>query len=184
MYHGMMGSGRGIESCIDLLEKDDKLGLVLLGDGDNGYLKGLVRRASDKGVEERILFCDAVPQQELWKYIGAVDLDMLLLPMKISSKSYYLSLPNKFFESIQSGTPFVTTRQPELSRMIKRYKAGILCDSERTEDVRRALQPYITAMGYRNQLRSNTQRAAEQLCWENESLQLRKAYQNVMRHLS
>ena len=79
-----------------------------------------------ENVEKRVLFMDAVKIQELYKYVGAVDVGMIII--ENSCKSYYLCLPNKFFENIQSLTPVITSNFPELQKLTEQYQIGLCID--------------------------------------------------------
>lgn len=177
MYHGKVTTMRGVEALIELTARDPNICAVILGDGDSAYLESLRRRVRDKNLENRVLFHRAVPIEELWKYVGAVDLSLMMIEGK--AKSYYYSLPNKFFESIQALTPIVSSDFPEMKRIIDRYQIGLTCNPDDPEAILNCVEKMRTNKAFYVQCKENLIRAKEDLCWENEKEVLISAFKEI-----
>ena len=179
MYHGAIAYGRGIEKCIDILEYDNELLLVIMGPSlDISYKKEIHERIQKKGLDGRVLIKDAVPQEELWKWIGAVDAEMVLI--EPVGKSYYLSLPNKLFESILARTPIIASDLPEISRIINDYNVGITVDQNNIGDISAKVRYLKDNKKLQELIRENERVASEDLNWEKELCVLKDAFQDVM----
>lgn len=176
MYHGGICPNRGIEQLIDAVAMNGNVFAVILGDGSKEYIDKLILRTVDRGINDKILFQSAVPQSELWKYIGAVDLEIMLIQPAV--KSYFYSLPNKFFESIQSMTPMLTSDFPEMRHLIDKYAVGEYCDPQDVESINKHIEHFRTNPVKMDEYRANLKRAKEELCWEKESNVLKEAYIN------
>lgn len=181
MYHGGIDQGRGIECAIrTLVLLPDDVGLIIMGnDSDLGMVERLRELARKMGVERRVLFKDAVPIQVLKDYIGAVDVEMVLIEGK-TCRSYAYSLPNKFFESIQACVPMICSDLPEMGKIVRQYDTGLLVNEDDEKSVAEAVLKLRGDKGLYDRLRSNMAKAREELCWEQESLKLKAAIQGMM----
>ncbi len=178
MYHGGMMPGRGIETLLRLTERNPNICAVILGNGDERYLDSLKRMALELGIESRVIFHPAVPLDELWKYVGAVDLSLMMISGK--AKSYFFALPNKFFESIQALTPIIASNFPEMKRLIDQYNIGLTCDPEDLDAINACVEKMRTDKDFYNQCKENLHKAKKDLCWENEKHVLEEALESIL----
>lgn len=175
MFHGNHGFGSGLEYLIDALARFPDLGLVLLGKKtDAKYYADLVEQAARLGVSDRVLALDAAPFAELRNYVGAVDLEMMV--GKPPVKSYYFALPNKMFEAIQGETPIITSDRPEMSRIVREYGVGLICEPGNVDDLCRCIEKMRTDKAFYAQCKENLLRAKDELCWEREKNVLKDAF--------
>ncbi len=179
MYHGVVIRGRGVETLISVVEMNPKLYGVVLGNGDEGYMEELHRMVINKGVADRILFKSAVPASELWKFVGASDLGLIMIDA--SCENHYLCLPNKFFENIQSETPIVCPNYPAMKGVVDRYNNGITCDVSNVYAVNQAIEELRQNPSLYEQKKEGARRAKNDLCWEVEKEALKKAYLELIR---
>ena len=98
-------------------------------------------------------------------------------------KSYYFSLPNKFFEAIQSETPLVINQYPEMVQIMDHYKFGLHVDTSDIDQVINALEKMRGDTDFYNECKKNIAVAKKELCWENEKKELMRAYRSVMSEL-
>lgn len=179
IYHGVIMEGRGIEKCIKLLTYDEELCLLVLGDAAvDSYRKSLEKYVEQMAVKDRVLFHEAVSQSELWKYVGAADIGMIIGDS--IHKSYFLSLPNKLFESIQAHIPIIGSDFPEIKKIICQYKVGEVCRYDDMADIYRAVKKIKDNKEKQEQYRKNAEEASKVLCWEKEKDILKKAYQKIL----
>lgn len=172
MYHGGVRKN-GIELIIESLPELPGVGLVILGNGQAGYLSELHRFAIQNGVDDRVMFHPAVSLSELSNYIGAVEVD--IAPVEVTAKNALYSLPNKFFESIQSLTPVITSDVPEMKRIIDAYQIGLTFERSNVEALTECIRKMKSDQAFYHSCKDNLKAAKETLCWEQEKTVLKKA---------
>ena len=174
MYHGGIMKDRGIEALIELVSMNKEICGIILGNGDEEYLKSLQELAKNKSVNERILFHPAVPVHELWKYVGASDVGMVIL--RNTCLNHYYSLPNKLFENIQSLTPIIGSSFPEIEKIINQYQIGLTSDPENIFELNNCIEKLRIDKVFYEECKNNLMLAKSELCWENEKKILIQAY--------
>lgn len=178
MYHGGVAPGRGIESIVELLRLNSHIAGVILGDGEKSYIESLYFKAEEYGVQQRILFYPAVKNEDLWRFAGAVDAELILAPAVCLNHFY--SLPNKFFESIQSETLVVCPFYPAMKDLVDRYGVGVTCDPENITEINECIERLRTDKGLYKELEQNVRRTKKELCWELERKKLIEAYRGII----
>ena len=174
MYHGGVVKNRGIEMLLRVTAQEPRACALVLGSGSEAYLQKLRNLAEALGVSDRVLFHPAVPLKELWKYVGAADLSLMMI--EGLSRSYYYALPNKFFESIQSLTPVVASDYPEMKRLIDEYEIGLTCAPDDLDAVHACVAKMREDAAFYARCGENLGRAKEDLCWEKEKEILKDAF--------
>ena len=164
----VLGSGRGIEQVLNLVAMNPNICAVVLGDGKESYYKKLLLLVEQQKIEGRVLFIPAVPNRELWKYISAVDLGMVLISNGAESRSYYLSLPNKLFENIQSMTPVICSNYPAMQSLVKQYCIGVSCDPENLAEINECVERMRNNKEFYEFCKRNLKIAKRELYWEKE----------------
>jgi glycosyltransferase involved in cell wall biosynthesis len=182
MYHGGIMRNRGIENLILASAKIDHLAVIILGYGAESYKEEIRDLAEKIGFADKILFIDAVSVTDLWQFVGAVDIGSVLI--QNSCQSYYYSLPNKLFESIQAETPIIGSNFPEIERVVNKYKIGLCCDPHDPNTIAATIQILKTNITLYSELKSNTQKAKRLLSWEKEENILSEAYQNLFKSIN
>jgi glycosyltransferase involved in cell wall biosynthesis len=178
MYHGLIKKDRGIEMVIKVTAMNTAVvGIVMGYTFDEGYFNELQLLVDDYKVADRILFLPAVPTDRLWEFVGAVDVGVSLI--QNTSESYYFSLPNKFFEIIQSLTPIIASDFPEMKRLIDYYDIGFTCDPANVEDINECVERMRTDKELYLKFKDNLIKAKNELCWEKEKTALVDAYRNL-----
>ena len=178
IYHGLVCSGRGIESTIEALSMLESVGLVVVGNPDSPeYLEKLRQMTRQFNVEKMVDFHDAVPHEVLWKFVGAADLGIVMIAPV--SKSYYYALPNKLFECIQSGVPVIGSDLPEIKKVVVGYNVGALAIPDNAASIAEAVKGLICDQEAYDSVKSNVELAKKQLCWENEKVVLAKAFNKI-----
>lgn len=178
MYHGGLLKDRGIETLIKVVSQDPQIYGVILGNGQPEYVTSLHELADNLGVKDRILFKAAVPIEELWKYVGAADLGLIMIPAHC--ENHRLSLPNKFFENIQAETPLVCPDYPAMRKIIEQYDNGIVCDVTNVDNVKTSIERLRCNDELLNHKKNGAKIAKKELCWEKEQVDLRKCYKMLI----
>lgn len=178
MYHGILCCGRGLDLLFSVVEREKGLGLILMGKiSDEEEIQRLLKIAKEKKFIDRILIIPPVSQKEIWKYAGAVDLEMMLIQPIV--KSYYFALPNKFFESVQSLTPIIASDLPEMKALIDKYQIGLTCDVNDIGSIVKAIERMRTDKDFYSACKKNLELAKNELCWENEKAALMEAFRKI-----
>lgn len=177
MYHGAVMPGRDVERLIELLAINMNIKAVVLGNASDAYKDKLKTLVKEYNVDDRILFHRAVPLKELWKYVGAVDVGLILA--RATCKNHLYSLPNKFFENIQAETPVICPDYPAFKQLVMKYENGLLCNPDDLSDVNRCIEMLRTDKELYSKLKKNTVLAKEELNWEIEKRELVRVYMNM-----
>lgn len=175
MYHGGILRNRGIDLLVEAVAQNSALiGFVMGYVLEEDYFLHLREMIKDRAIENRMFFLPHVPQSQIWEYAGAVDVGFMMI--QNTCESYYLCLPNKFFECVQSLTPMVASAFPELKRLIHRYHIGLTCNPENLDEINACIEKMRTDKVFYSQCKESLQRAKRDLCWENEKRKLIDAY--------
>lgn len=177
-YHGAIVPGRGIETLLVAVSKIEALQVLILGNGSESYIKELQNLAGSLSLGRRVVFLPAVPIDELVNYLVAVDISYVLI--NAVSKSYYLSLPNKLFESVQALVPVIASDFPEIGKLVRAYDIGVAVNPENVEEIISAIQTMKTDKDFYTRMKSNLVKAKTELCWEHEKRVLERAFTAIL----
>lgn len=178
IYHGVISQNRGVEKLIEAMAKTNNAVLIVLGSGQDKYIKQLKEKRDKCNAKHKVFFLPAVPIEDLYIYLGAADVGMITIPPV--TKSYYFMLPNKFFENIQSLTPMICSNFPEVSKIVDKYDIGLLVDPENIDEIIGAIEKMQSNKEMHTQFKNNLKQAKEDLCWENECMVLEEAYAKIL----
>ena len=177
MYHGAVVPGRDVERIIELVSKNQNIRAVILGNSTREYGMKLRASAEKYGVLDRVLFHKAVPLTELWKYVGAADVGLILA--RATCKNHLFSLPNKFFENIQAGTPVICPNYPAFRSVVDKFGNGLLCDPDSMESINDCVEKLRMDERLYRELKTNTIIAKEELNWATEKQKLGISYEKI-----
>jgi glycosyltransferase involved in cell wall biosynthesis len=164
LYQGALNVGRGIEMVIDAVTYLDKVKLLIAGDGN--IASQLRNKVKSEGLENKVQFLGRLSWQELHNYAVSADLGFSL--EENMGLNYYYALPNKLFDYIQAGVPVLVSDFPEMSAIVKHYNIGLTLSNRDPKHVAEILRLMLFDQPLRAQWKENLQKAAEELCWENE----------------
>jgi glycosyltransferase involved in cell wall biosynthesis len=164
-----MNVDRGLEEAVEAVAGMDGWLLLLVGSGD--AIPGLKEKVQREGWQEKVLFIDRMPYDQLLHYTATADVGLSL--DKDSNINYRFSLPNKLFDYIHCSTPVVTSRVVEVKRIVEEYNVGLTVHVENIL----ALQRSIAAVAeHSDAYAPGLKRAQEELSWERESMPLKNFY--------
>ncbi len=170
LYQGALNRGRGLKALIEAMP-DLHAKLIIAGDGPlREELEVLSRTLK---LESKVEFKGFIPPAELKEltkkcWIGINLLENLGL-------SYYYSLANKFFDYVQAEKPQICINFPEYQELNRVYNVAILTADLNPESIKVAVNELKDSSTY-DLLKANTQKAKQELCWENEEKILLKLY--------
>lgn len=180
LYQGAFTPHRGIEPMVRALaepELRDAAG-VFLGYGPmRDWLLAEARRPEVAG---RMHVLEAVPPDELLEWTASADVTGA--PIERVNLNHWYSTPNKMFESMAAGVPFVSSDFPERGRIIRDSGAGVLCDPGDIRSVAQAFASVLTLSATeRLEFRRRCRRAAlDRYNWETESARLVELYGSLL----
>lgn len=168
LYQGALNTGRGIEIVIRAMKYIDNAVFVIIGDGDiTRQLKLLAER---EGVGEKVKFTGKIPFELLPEFTKQADASISL--EENTGLSYYYSLPNKLFDYIQAGVPVLVSDLPEMKKIVGDYRVGLIAENRAPEAIAGYLKAMLGDDALRVEWKSNLEKAAVVLCWENEKEKL------------
>ena len=158
LYQGSIAQGRGLLSLIgSLAHLPDNVYLAMVGPQEPEFVSQARHTAGEAGVQDRILWFDAVPRQQLDSFTVSADVGVMFY--EPTCRNNYLCAPNKLYDYMMAGLPVVASDLPEPRRVLDETGAGVAVDSS---------QPNAIAAGIRHVL-SNRKR------WEAMSAEGRQA---------
>lgn len=175
IHHGGAIPARKIENMIRMLDYlDERFTLdLMLVPSDPRYVDQLRRLASNR---RRVRFINPVPMPQIAATINRYDLGVYLL--EPNSFNNLHALPNKFFEFIQARLGVAIGPSPEMARIVRAHACGVVAESFRPE----ALAAMLRAItpGQIASWKEHAHRAADRLCWEEESHVLRREIDRLL----
>ena len=165
----LQGSGinidRGAEEAVLSMQYVDRAVLLILGGGD--VLSILKKLVAENHLEEKVLFRNRMPYEEMMLYTRLCDLGLTL--DKDTNINYRFSLPNKVFDYIHSGIPVLASRLPEVEKIVAGYDIGGFTESHDPEAIAAAIRSMLSNEEKIAQWKKNLQIASQELNWETES---------------
>jgi glycosyltransferase involved in cell wall biosynthesis len=172
IYQGALNVGRGLESLIDAMQYLEKAKLIIAGSGD--IEEDLKLRVKEKKLGKRVNFVGRLLPAELVNLTCQADLGISL--EEDMGLNYRYALPNKLFDYIQCRVPVLCSARPEMARIVESFGVGISTlkkDPVKLAGIIRYMLKERRAGGWMEAL----EKAAEELCWEKESVVYRTLLQ-------
>jgi glycosyltransferase involved in cell wall biosynthesis len=164
LYQGVLNPGRGIKILIEALKYLDGVDLAIIGYGK--VKEDLINFAKYQMMEDRVHFIGRVAYDKLPNYSKKASVGMVLEePM---GKSFEFSLPNKLFDFIHAGLPFVAAPLIEVSKIVNKYNVGVLVDNYTPKNIACKVNLLLEYNLLREEIISNQNRFKKELCWEKE----------------
>lgn len=169
---------RGAEELVQSMQylTDDYL-LLIIGSGDVIHtLKNLSQQLS---LQHKIIFKDRMPAVELYHYTANADLGISI--DKPNNLNYLYSLPNKIFSYIHAHIPILSSRLPEIEKIITTYNIGTFIENHNPAHIAEKIQHALSTNEY-ELWKQNTYKASEQLNWDKEKEILKNTIQQHFYH--
>jgi glycosyltransferase involved in cell wall biosynthesis len=164
---------RGLEEAIMAMQfTKTKALLVIIGTGDViGKLKQLCTTAS---VTEKVIFTGPIPLENLFGYTLMADIGLSI--EKDVSLNYHFCLPNKFLDYIQARVPVLVSPLPEMIAILGKYRIGETIDRHDPRYLAEKFDAMLEDTATLSLYQNNLEKAAHDLCWENEEKELISIY--------
>lgn len=176
IYQGDLNPGRGIEPCIKAIKGLD---VTLYVAGDGPMMDSLKSLAFQEGVANQVVFCGYLHAAELHVLTSKAWLGINLLDH--SSKSYYYSLSNKFFNYVQARIPQLCSKLPEYTYLNGIHQVALFVDYD-AHAIASAISNLMQDSTKYQSLKQATNIAATEWNWENEKQLLTSLYDQAFAH--
>jgi glycosyltransferase involved in cell wall biosynthesis len=176
IYQGDLNPGRGIEPCIKAMKHVDAM-LYIAGDGP--MMQALKILAKQEGVADKVVFYGYINATELHELTSNAWLGINLLDS--TSKSYYFSLSNKFFNYVQARIPQLCSKLPEYAYLNTIHQVAIFCEYD-AQNIASAINNLMQNATQYEAIKQATAVAAAEWNWENEKQLLISLYDQAFAH--
>ena len=173
LYQGAVNEGRGLERLLEIIAQT-KFHLVIAGDGD--MLLQIKERVKLNNLESQVHFLGFIKPQYLPMVTSRARVGYNV--SEAVSKSYELSLNNKFFDYTHALLPSVINDFVEYRKLCSDFPVGILVNHDNIE-ILNALQLLMTDDDVYLKYKNTCKSAREAWNWEIESKTLHKIFQHV-----
>jgi len=177
VYQGWFSPERGIEKLVKCAAFFPKgFHLVLVGYG--AFEAELRSISQHQGTDDgRVIFLGEMSNQELSEVTPFADLGTI--PYHgVDLNNYYCS-PNKLFEFVAAGIPFISNDLPFLRSIADQFKCGLLTDFSDPKNAAAAIIDVLSDCERLQECKLATLRAAETLNWSVEGQKLVKLYSDL-----
>lgn len=163
-YHGLIAKGRGVFELAEAAQYlPDHIHILLIGHGSAWReLEELVERYPRKNLH----VLPTIPYDRLITSLREIDLSVV--PIHKVSLSYYLSSPNKLFESLLAGVPLLVPDYPYMSKLVRETGMGRILEEDITpQNLARNIQAFFDDPNFCDRLEYESP-----YVWENEEKRL------------
>jgi glycosyltransferase involved in cell wall biosynthesis len=172
IYQGALNMGRGLEMAIEAMQFTENMQLVIVGQGDvETKLKDLTRSL---GLTQKVTFTGRISPDKLSDYTVQADLGISL--EEDLGLNYRYALPNKVFDYIQAGVPVLVSDLPEVKSLVLQYGAGAVNYTKTPSELGALFGQLLGDEAKIKAWKLNLEKAAAELCWENEEQKLVNLY--------
>ena len=175
LYQGAVNIGRGLPEVISAMQYMENAVLVIIGTGD--IIKEVKNQAHDLNLGGKVLFIGRIPAGEVKFYTAQADLGLSI--EQDMGLNYRFALPNKLFDYIAAGVPVMVSNLPEMAKLVGHYNIGKIINSHNPEELAKSLSHALNNKELRKTWKTNLQKAASELTWEEEEKILQRIFKNL-----
>jgi glycosyltransferase involved in cell wall biosynthesis len=179
LYQGGVQPERGLLELVQALALlPPEQVLVFLGFNLGNYQETIRREIDRLNLQSRVYLLDALPREQLLDATASADVGIQLLAGL--NLNHRLTLPNKLFEYMMAGLPFISTDWPEVGRVVRQTGAGIAIAGITPEAIAAAIRQVLTDPTAYAMMRSAGLAAARaEFNWEQQGAMLVKLYADL-----
>ncbi|WP_439444369.1 glycosyltransferase [Listeria aquatica] len=175
LYQGGLQVGRGLEKLLKAVPLIRYGTVVFIGDGK--LKKGLIDEAERAGLANRVKFLDKVPVQELPLYTRSAYLGFQLL--NNTCFNHFSAASNKLFEYMMAGVPVIACSFPEMKKIVKQERVGILVDSADPVSIANSVNELVENQELWREMKENALEARKIYNWDKEKIKFLAIYQKL-----
>ncbi len=173
LYQGAVNVDRGLDEAIQAMKfVREKAYLLIIGTGD--VIEQLKSLSFKEGVSDKVIFTGPIAFEDLHEYTLMADIGLSI--EKDVSLNYHVCLPNKFLDYIQALVPVLVSPFPEMKPIVEKYGIGEMIESHDPQYLATKCDNLLSQDKKLSFFRDNLQKAATDLCWENEEQELMNIY--------
>lgn len=172
-----LNENRGAEEAVEMMQflPDDFI-LYFIGSGT--ILNKLKQMVSQLKLQSRISLIDALPYGEMMEYTRQSFLGLVFEKIEVSDEHRF-SLPNKFFDYLHAGIPVLSSKAPEIKKVIDKYDVGDLINTFDPKEIAQKIISISKDEITYQKWKRNTIAASMDLNWENEERILKDFMTNI-----
>lgn len=141
VYSGAAASQRGLAVMIEGLEAlQDVHAALIVSKPSSAYVTGLLERAAELGVADRVHVLDYVPHHQVVRYLSAADVGVIPIH---HWPNHEIALITKFFEYAHAGLPMVVSDVKAMAETTRATGQGEVFAAEDAGDYVRAVQEVL-----------------------------------------
>lgn len=160
IYQGALNVGRGIELMIHVMQHLPDFELIICGKGD------LEKKLRTLVADNKIANVQFKGHQSFAALAKITSQSHIGLSWEENiGKNYYYALPNKLFDYIQARIPVLVSNLPTMRQIVDQYGVGEVLLNKEAEEIASQIR---TIYANRHTFAEALNRAANELCWENE----------------
>jgi glycosyltransferase involved in cell wall biosynthesis len=177
LYQGALNVDRGLAEAISAMKfVRVNANLLIIGTGDRAdQLKSI---ALAEGVNEKVIFTGPIALEDLHEFTVMADIGLSI--EKDVSLNYHYCLPNKFLDYIQAKVPVLVSPLPEMKAIVEKYGIGEIIESHDPEYLAARFDGLLNDDKKISFYKENLEKAANDLCWENEEQELINIYRTYV----
>ena len=166
LFQGGLEKGRNLENLVQAMRYVTVSNLVLIFMG-NGSLKEILQKSVNKyNLTSKVLFKEAVPQDELIYWTASADVGIIPYP-HVDLNTYYCT-PNKLFEFIQAQLPIIANDSPELRRFVHETRFGRVGSMQTAQEIARLIDNFVNDNGLIKQAQENLSNHFHEFTWSSQ----------------
>jgi glycosyltransferase involved in cell wall biosynthesis len=163
VWQGAVNVERGLEELL-LAMNNINAYLYIIGDGK--IITQIKQLARQLHLEGKVVFLPRMPFSQMMSLTRQATIGLSL--DKNTNLNYAISLPNKVFEYISAHIPSLVSDLQEIRSAIDTYRVGEFISQITSEEIVKRVNEMLADNEKLAQYKTNTYRASEDLCWENE----------------
>ncbi|MGC5342507.1 glycosyltransferase family 4 protein [Streptomyces sp. DT24] len=141
VYSGSPGPQRGLGDMVEALPQLDGVHMAFVVPSPAaGYIKGLMARAEELGVGDRLHAVPYVPHWQVVRYLSAADAGCIPIH---HWPNHEIALITKFFEYSHARLPMVVSDVRTMSEVVRATGQGEVCVAEDVSDLARSIKQVL-----------------------------------------